>query len=132
MSIIKGRRHRLLHVRALLAKRNGGEQENCPVHHGSPLDSQLLHKERTTARAPLREEARGDHEYHIENSLKKKCKKRDFLGIHDRLIRDENFRKKMFDVGRNEEMCREMDKLANEDRTHHITREEIRVYRNNW
>ena len=38
-SIILGRRNRLLHVRALLAKRNGGEQEICPVHHGSPLDS---------------------------------------------------------------------------------------------
>ena len=31
--------HRLLHVRAPLAKRNGGEQEICPIHHGSPLDS---------------------------------------------------------------------------------------------
>ena len=38
----------------------------------------------------------------------------------------------MFDVGRNEEICREMDKLANEDHTHHITPDEIRVYRNNW
>ena len=54
MSIILGRRHRLLHVRALLAQRNGGEQEICPVHHGSPLDSELLHKERATPRAPLR------------------------------------------------------------------------------
>ena len=26
----------------------------------------------------------GNHEYLIANSLKKKCKKRDFLGIHDR------------------------------------------------
>ena len=39
MSIILGRRHRLLHVRALLAKRNRGEQEICTVHYGSPLDS---------------------------------------------------------------------------------------------
>ena len=38
----------------------------------------------------------------------------------------------MFDVGRNEETCRKMDKLANEDHTHHITTEEISVYRNNW
>ena len=74
----------------------------------------------------------GDHEYFIANSLKKKCKKRDFLGIHDRFIRDEKFRKNMFDVGRSEELCREMDKLANEDHTHRITPEEIRVYRNNW
>ena len=74
----------------------------------------------------------GDHEYFIANSLKKKCRKKHFLGIHDRFIRDERFRKNMFDVGRNEEICREMDKLANEDHTHHITPEEIRVYRNNW
>ena len=36
----------------------------------------------------------------------------------------------MFDVGR--EVCREMDKLVNEDHTHRITDDEIRVYRNNW
>ena len=35
-------------------------------------------------------------------------------------------------LGRSEEICREMDKLANEDHTHHITPDEIRVYRNNW
>ena len=73
-----------------------------------------------------------DHEYFTANQLKKKCKKRNFLGIHDRFIRDERCRKNMFDVGRNEEICREMDKLANEDHTHHITPDEIRVYRNNW
>ena len=73
-----------------------------------------------------------DHEYFIANSLKKKCKKKFYLGIHDRFIRDEKFRKNMIDVGRSEELCREMDKLANEDHTHHITAEEISVYRNNW
>ena len=40
----------------------------------------------------------GDHEYFTANSLKKRCKKRHFLGIHDRFIRDEKFRKNMFDV----------------------------------
>ena len=39
MLIILGRRHRLLHVRPLLAKRNRGEQEMYPVHHGSPFHS---------------------------------------------------------------------------------------------
>ena len=53
-----GRGHRLLHVRALLAEWNRGEEEICPVHHGSPLDSELLFKERATPRAPLWEEAR--------------------------------------------------------------------------
>ena len=42
------------------------------------------------------------------------------------------FRKNMFDIGRTEQICREMDKLAKEDHTHRITEDEIRVYRNNW
>ena len=74
----------------------------------------------------------GDHEYFIANSLKKKCKKRDFLDIHDQFIRDERFRKNMIELGRTEEVIREMDKLANEDHTHHATEEEINVYRSNW
>ena len=45
----------------------------------------------------------GDREYCIAHSLKKKCKKKNFLGIHDRFIRDEKFRKNMFDSGRTEE-----------------------------
>ena len=74
----------------------------------------------------------GDHEYFIANLLKKKCRKRHFLGIHDRFIRDEKFRKNMIELGRSGEICRETDKLANEDPTHHITPDEIRVYRKHW
>ena len=79
MSIILGRRHRLLHVRALLAKRNGGEQEICPVHHGSPLDSQLLHQERATPRAPLRKEARGQRILH-RTFTQEEVQKEELLG----------------------------------------------------
>ena len=74
----------------------------------------------------------GDHEYFIANQLKKKCKKREFLSIHDRFIRDARFRKNMIEMGRTEEVNREMDKLANEDYTHHATDEEVSVHRNNW
>ena len=35
----------------------------------------------------------GDRQYYIANSLKKKCKKKFYLGIHDRFIRDEKFPK---------------------------------------
>ena len=38
----------------------------------------------------------------------------------------------MIELGRTEEAIREMDKLANEDHTHHAIEEEISVYRNNW
>ena len=74
----------------------------------------------------------GDHEYFTANQLKKKCKKRDFLSIHDRFIRDARFRKTMIEMGRTEEVIREMDKSANEDHTNHAAEEEINVYRSNW
>ena len=60
----------------------------------------------------------GDQEYHTANQLQKKCEKRQFLIIHDRFIRDTWFRKTMIELGRTEEVIREMDKLANEDHTH--------------
>ena len=37
----------------------------------------------------------------------------------------------MFDTGRTEEMCLQMDELADEDHTHHLTPEEIRDCRVN-
>ena len=74
----------------------------------------------------------GDQEYHTANQVQKKCKKRQFLSIHDRFIRDTWFRKTMLELGRTEEVIREMDKLANEDHTHIATEEELNVYRSNW
>ena len=53
-----------------------------------------------------------DREYYIAHSLEKKCKNKYYLGIHDRFIRDEKFRKNMIDNGRTEEICRQMDDLA--------------------
>ena len=38
----------------------------------------------------------------------------------------------MFDIGRTEQICCEIDELANEDHTHHLTPEEIRGNRANW
>ena len=57
---------------------------------------------------------------------------RKYKNIYDRFIRDTCFRKTMLELGRTEEVNREMDKMANEDHTHHITAEEISVCRNNW
>ena len=106
MSVVLERRHRLLHMRALLARWNGREQEIRQVHTRSPLDSQLLHQEKGDPTGTVTGRSWG--------------------------ITSTSPRKNMIDIGRNEEICREMDKLANEDHTHRITEEEIRVYRNNW
>ena len=74
----------------------------------------------------------GDQEYHTANQLQKECKKRQFLSIHDRFIRDTWFRKTMLELGRTEEVIRGMDKLANEDHTYIAIEEELNVYRSNW
>ena len=66
------------------------------------------------------------------NQLKKKCKKKFFQGIHDRFIRDETFRNRMIENGRDEDACRRMDVLADEDHTHHLTPQEYHHYKSNW
>ena len=38
----------------------------------------------------------------------------------------------MIELGRTEEVIREMEKLANEDQTHCATEEELNVYRSTW
>ena len=73
----------------------------------------------------------GDREYYTANQLKKKCKKKFFQCIHDRFIRDETFRNRMIEHGRDEDACRQMDALADEDHTHHLTPQEYYYYKSN-
>ena len=70
----------------------------------------------------------GDKEYYIAHQLKKKCKKKYFQGIHDRFVRDEQFRNRMIEIGRTEDLCRQMDDLADENHTHHLTPQEYDNY----
>ena len=74
----------------------------------------------------------GDREYKIASQLKKKCKKTLFQGIHDRFIRDETFRKRMIENTRDKDICRQMDALADEDHTHHLTPKEYYYLYSNW
>ena len=68
---------------------------------------------------------------HIAHQLKK-CKKKYFQGIHDRFVRDDKFRRNMIEMGRTEDLCRQMDDLADEDHTHHVTPQEIDNYKRKW
>ena len=74
----------------------------------------------------------GNKEYFTANQLKKKCKKNNFQGIHDRFIRDETFVNRMIENGRDENACRQMDALADEDHTHLLTLREYYNYKSNW
>ena len=70
----------------------------------------------------------GDREYHTANQLKKRCRKKCFQGIHDRFIPDPEFRNRMIENHRDEELCRRWDALADEDHTHHLTTQEYSLY----
>ena len=74
----------------------------------------------------------GDKEYYTANQLKKQCKKRDFQVIHDRFLRDQEFRIRMIEKHRDEDLCRRCDALADEDHTHHLATREYFHYKNKW
>ena len=74
----------------------------------------------------------GDKEYYLANQLKKKCKKRQFQGIHDRFLQDQEFRIRMIENHRDEKVCRRWDALADEDHNHHLTVQEYFHYKNKW
>ena len=66
----------------------------------------------------------GDREYFTANQLKRRCKNKYFQGIHDRFIRDPEFRNRMIENHRDEELCRRWDALADEEHTHRLTSQE--------
>ena len=72
----------------------------------------------------------GDKEYYLAYQLKKKCKKRQFQGIHDRFLRDQEFRIRMIQHHRDEDVSRRWDALADEDHNHHLTQQEYFHYKN--
>ena len=74
----------------------------------------------------------GDRKYFSANQLKERCKKKYFQGIHDRFTRDPEFRNRMIENHRDEELCQRWDALADEDHTHHLTSQEYSLYKSKW
>ena len=120
MSIILEHWKTLLHVLALLTYR-----KRCESAIHQFFDGGRPHVHRCGKKP-------GDKEYHDANQLKQKCKKKYFQGIHDRFLRDPEFRRRMIENNRDEELCRKWDALADEDHTHHLTPQEHSFYRSNW
>ena len=71
-------------------------------------------------------------EYHPAHNSKKRCIKKYFKRIHDRFLRDPEFRKAMLEHDRDEEVCIKWDDLANTDFSHYITESEYFRYKQNW
>ena len=57
------------------------------------------------------------NEYHLVRNLKKRCIERKFTGIHDRFLRDHDFRKSMLEHDLDEDVCRKWSDLAEHDFT---------------
>ena len=47
-------------------------------------------------------------------------------GIHDRFLRDQVYRESQFAIGWTEEKCKEMDELAKQNQTYHLSTEEFK------
>ena len=61
---------------------------------------------------------KGCKEFHTAKQLQKRCRKKQYGNIHDRIIRDTWFRKTMIELGRSDEVILEMDRLASEDQSY--------------
>ena len=70
----------------------------------------------------------GSREHYLANNLKKRCKKKDYEGIHEGDV----FRRRNIENNRDEKVCRVWDVLADKDHTYHMSQEEYLYYRNNW
>ena len=67
-------------------------------------------------------------EYQAHN-LNKICIKKRFTGIHDRFLRDHDFRKSMLEHDRDEDVCLQWDYLAEQDFTCRMSESEYFHYR---
>ena len=77
-------------------------------------------------------------QYHIAFNAWKRCRKRvdgqeeHYEGIHDRFLRDQVYRDSQLKIGWTEEKCIEMDKLAQEDHSYRLSRDEFQRYQKQW
>ena len=106
---------------AFLAIRKRGQPKIHQLYDGPSFTPSVCHQEGKTS---IWYKAGRQRIYFSAYQLKKKCKKTDFQGIHDRFIRDPEFRIRKIEYHRDEDLCRRWDALADEDHTHHLTAQE--------
>ena len=71
-------------------------------------------------------------EHFVAHSARRRCIKKNFDGIHDRFQLDLTYRDSQLKIGWTEEKCIEMDKLAQEDHSYRLSREEYLRYQKHW
>ena len=73
-----------------------------------------------------------ERDHHIAHNLRKRCIERNFEGIHDRFLKDPEFRESQLVHDRTEEVCIQTDKDAQKDFTNRMTQKAYFRYRKNW
>ena len=68
----------------------------------------------------------------LAHNARRRCIKKIFDGIHDRLQRHSVYRDSQLKIGWTEEKCIEMDKLAQEDHSYCPSSEEYERFKKNW
>ena len=68
-------------------------------------------------------------EHFIAHNTRRRCLKKKFEGIHDRILKDSTFRDSQLKIGWTKETCIAMDKLAQEDHSYCPLLEEFERYR---
>ena len=129
MFIILEHRHRLLHWRAYLAKKESAVNRKFVKYTMDLLSIPEYVIKKGRPHGHRYGKKPGNKEHHLANQLKKKCRKKKFQGIHDRFLRDHEFRVRMIEHNRDEEVCRRWDVLADEDHTYHLSEEEYFSYK---
>ena len=71
-------------------------------------------------------------EHFVAHNARRRCIKKNFDGIHDRLQRDPENRDSQLQIGWTEEKCIAMDKLAQEDHSYRLSYEEYLRYQKHW
>ena len=71
-------------------------------------------------------------EYCVAHNARKRCLKGSYEGIHDRFLRDPVYRDSQLKIGCTEQKCIEIDKLAQEDHSYRLSREEFQRYQKHW
>ena len=68
----------------------------------------------------------------MAHNARKRCIKRNYEGTHDRFLRDPVFRNSQLKIGWTEEKCIAMNKLAQENHSYNLSREEYLRYPKHW
>ena len=64
-------------------------------------------------------------EYHIAHKRIKRYIKRGYKGMHDRFLKDPEFRASQLEHDRDEEVCVKIDELADKNFTHYMTQKHL-------